>query len=302
MNAIEPILAIVVCTYNRNDLLEMCLRSLCSQDRTNRDWQVIVVNNYHLPLPTTILQLLAKLPYGSSMHEPQPGLSRARNAGIAACRAPWIAFLDDDARAPRDYVDRILATIHQGHYQCFGGDIRSWWYYGRPRWLDSDYGSKPHLRADKGAIAQGFNWGSNLIVSRAALEVAQGFPEDIGMKGHQLGYSAENLVQIKLRAAGIPIGYDPDLYVDHVVSRAKLRMLWHIKAAYATGRDGRAVFPEQYGYAGMVRSIKRCISQPYKSFRSWIVTEEYPKEKVILDFLIPWALLLGKIRSLIKPE
>ena len=44
------------------------------------------------------------------VHEPSPGVANARNSAVAACFADFIAFLDDDEEAPRDWLKSLLAT------------------------------------------------------------------------------------------------------------------------------------------------------------------------------------------------
>ena len=117
------------------------------------------------------------------------------------------------------------------------------------------------------------------------------------MKGEKIGYAAENIVQDKLRQHGCQVGYDPDLLINHVVAQHKLKLTWHIQSAYATGRDGWHVFPEQYGWMGMLKSFKGGFSKPLKSVFQFVTQWNHSWERVFLDLCIPWALLIGKIRS-----
>ncbi|MCW2615705.1 MAG: hypothetical protein JWN08_2699 [Frankiales bacterium] len=41
------------------------------------------------------------------------GPAAARNTGWRACRAPWVAFLDDDVVPPDDWVDRLRADLQE---------------------------------------------------------------------------------------------------------------------------------------------------------------------------------------------
>jgi len=294
---VAPILSILICTYNREDLLEGCLLSLSKQNTPGANWNILIVNNYTNPLGNGLIKLIQSLPNASTISEPEPGLSIARNSGIASSDGEWVAFLDDDAKVPTDYVQRILSIISNENFDCFGGAIQSWWRYGRPKWLDTDYGSKSELREGRGVVQDGYNWGSNIVIRRSALESVGGFPEYIGMKGYHVGYAAENIVQDRLRENGFTIGYDPELMIEHVVAEHKLKLSWHIKAAYATGRDGRQVFPEQYRFNGMMRSLKSCFSRPIRSVFGFLLNKNYPWQKTYLEIMIPWALLLGKMRS-----
>jgi glycosyltransferase involved in cell wall biosynthesis len=294
-----PILSVVICTYNRNELLAHCLESLIKQNGVSQAWSVIVVNNFCASFPSHIHDLIDQLPEGSSIKVKEPGLSIARNEATQNTQASWMVFLDDDAQVPEDYLSKIFSIIEEGSFDCFGGGIKSWWHYGKPTWLDDTFGSKPDLRTSRGIIKEGYNWGSNIVIRKRALDDVGGFPEYIGMKGAHIGYSAENIVQINLRKNEYRIGYDPALYINHVVAKPKLKMSWHIKAAYATGRDGKSVFPDQYGWKGMLKSVKQCISRPVKGVYKWVSARDYGRQRMYLDCMIPMALFMGKLRSFI---
>ncbi len=292
-------LSILVCTYNRLDILGDCLRSIQKQDYEERKVEVIVVNNY--PSDNQRIEVLLKeFPSFRLIYQPSPGLSKARNIGIANSLGRWIGFIDDDAILPAGFIEKALEIIEEDKFDCFGGGIASWWRYGRPRWLSEDYGSKPKILTHRGQlINQQFNWGSNIFIRKVALDDVGGFPENIGMKGNKIGYAAENLVQIKLRAKGYILGFDPTLEVDHLVNKHKLRLKWHIKSAYATARDGRDVYPIDYTLSGYCKTLRRLIAAPIKGIFQ-LASTNYYWENWILDTCIPWAQLLGKLRSAVK--
>lgn len=294
------ILDIIICTYEREELLIDCLSSLIEQDVTTDLWNILIVNNSNRPFTDATVNHIAQVSNATTIHEKKAGLSQARNTGIANSTSPWIAFLDDDAKVPTTYVSQIRSIIEQEDFDCFGGHINSWWRYGKPRWLDQSFGSKPILRKDRGEIIDQYNWGSNIVINRNALNVVGNFPNYIGMKGKKLGYAAENIVQINLREKGYKIGYDPNLYINHVVMPQKLQMMWHLKSAYSTGRDGKAVFKHQYGLRGFLKSLKNCISRPAKSKWKYATRSDFYWENLILESLKPYFLIAGKLRSLLK--
>ena len=296
----ERKLDIIVCTLDREEQLVDCIQSLSNQVEVKGNWGLIVVNNDNQPLGERVTHHINRINNSRIVNESIPGLSRARNKGTSISEAEWIGFLDDDAKVPGSFIARAQDIINNENFDCFGGHIRSWWKYGRRRWLVDGFGSKPILQEKRGVLEEGYNWGSNIFVRRQALVDVGCFPVDIGLKGKHLGYAAENLVQIDLREKGYMIGYDPDLIIDHAVLPHKLKLWWHIRSAFATGRDGRRVFPDQYGFFGILSSIKNCFTRPLKAILNWATKNDFYWENVFLEFGKPIAILFGKISSFFR--
>lgn len=106
----RPLVSIVMPTFNRAAFLPATVESVFEQ--TLRDWELIVADDgsdepvldYLLGLEYDARVRVLKLP-----HSGKPSV--ARNAGIAAARAPLVAFLDsDDLWAPTK-LERQLAQL-----------------------------------------------------------------------------------------------------------------------------------------------------------------------------------------------
>ena len=291
-------LSLIICTYNRVELLTECISSINQALKSIPPdvYEVIVVNNH----PNTHQQLTSALGDHTEIKivsEPTAGLSIARNTGVDNSSGLWLGFLDDDPIVPNDFIHRALEIIDQHDFDCFGGGIESWWKYPKPRWMSQNYGSKPPLRVDVGLLnSKEYNWGSNIFLKSDALARVGGFPINIGMKGKRIGYAAENIVQDKMRAHGYLIGYDPNLSILHLVMEQKLSLFWHIRAAYATARDGYTTFPKDYEAAGMIKTLRRIAAAPIKGIFQ-LFQPDYYMENWLLDTITPWAQLFGKIRA-----
>ncbi|MFB7947544.1 glycosyltransferase [Kitasatospora phosalacinea] len=103
----EPTVSVVVCTRNRPELLIRCLDSLL---RTRYPYlDAIVVDN--APTDDAVRHLLPQR-YGRRvryLHEPVPGLARARNRGLAAARGTICAFADDDLVLDPQWLPALAA-------------------------------------------------------------------------------------------------------------------------------------------------------------------------------------------------
>ena len=57
------------------------------------------------------------------IHEPQAGLSHARNRAIRESRGAVIAFLDDDVLVPRTWLKELLQGFERTGADCLGGRV-----------------------------------------------------------------------------------------------------------------------------------------------------------------------------------
>ncbi len=103
----EPLLSIVILTYNRPQLLERAVRSALSQ--TVQDLEVIVIDDgssVPVNLPEHPKLRVVRLPENR-------GLAAARNAGAQAARGRWISYLDDDDELLPCFAEVSLDALAQ---------------------------------------------------------------------------------------------------------------------------------------------------------------------------------------------
>lgn len=234
--------------------------------------------------------------------EPRVGLSHARNAAIAHCKTPWIGFIDDDSTIEARFIQQALKHIKEGKVKVFGGHIESEWSFGRPKWLRHDFGSKPIISNQIMLLEEDYLWGGNMFFCLSILRNNEGFNGQVGLFGSIRGYSADNLIQKKLRSDGLQILYDPYLIVHHTVLPEKLRWYWHVKWAYYTARDGLFIFPEQYVWKRVVRTGFSSITGPFRSIFNWLTKDTYYWQNVVIDGFSPFAVFLGKCLAHLKSK
>lgn len=110
--------SIIVCTVDRLRDLELCLESL--QPFRLAVAEIVVVNNGpHL----AAVEEVAKRRGVRVVTELQPGVSRARNAGVRAATGKILAFLDDDSVADPDWLPCLLAPFRDSQVVAVAGSI-----------------------------------------------------------------------------------------------------------------------------------------------------------------------------------
>jgi hypothetical protein len=90
----RPALSVVVATRDRPVLVRQALAAIAAQD-LDTVVETVVVFDQCDPDPT-LASLDVLRPVRVLTNERTPGLAGARNTGILAARAPWVAFCDDD--------------------------------------------------------------------------------------------------------------------------------------------------------------------------------------------------------------
>src|SRR3989440_5427999 len=103
-----PMASVVVCTRDRPEPLIGCLESLLRIDYPR--YELLVVDNAPNTAATRNLvrDRFGDLPNVRYLLEPRQGLSRARNAALAAARGEIIAFVDDDVVVDPDWLRSIV--------------------------------------------------------------------------------------------------------------------------------------------------------------------------------------------------
>src|SRR5262245_47792722 len=98
----DMFITVIVCTHNRARLLAECLQAVANQTMPVDRYEVIVVENACADGTHFVTERFAhRYPNVRNERESCLGKSRALNAGLRHARGTHVAFIDDDARAPR---------------------------------------------------------------------------------------------------------------------------------------------------------------------------------------------------------
>jgi glucosyl-dolichyl phosphate glucuronosyltransferase len=233
----QPRLSVVVCTYNRYDVLPNAVDSLLRQRQQLEvgSIEVIVVDNS--PDQENAARFGTRFAHKPGIRyllEPTPGLSHARNVGVAHARAGVVAFVDDDAVAAPDWAAHILHAFEafEGRAGVVGGRVLPRWISKRPPWLTDDLlgylsildwgGQTRPLRSHEWLV------GCNIAFDKQILSSVGGFSRALGRAGAGLALLSNEEIEVieKIQAAGFVALYCPDALLHHVIDPSRLTRTW----------------------------------------------------------------------------
>jgi len=260
-------LSIIVCTYNREDLIEKCLTHLANQ--TCKDFELVIVNNNSTDKTEEICKTFIQNHPGENIRlvfEEKKGLCAARNCGIKNSTGEWLAYMDDDAFADSKYVENFFTFIasHPQARVC-GGKITPYFESKRPKWL-SHYILPIVTTLDKGNKITFFKHrsypvGANMLVHREMFAKYGMFDENIGFKGENRTISSDEK-EFFLRFIGkeIQAYYLPNVCVEHWVPDSRLTQEFFVGQSLTIGTSERVRAKNISRY----EFITSCIRELYK--------------------------------------
>lgn len=224
--AMAPLISVVICTRNRPQYIEQCLRQVHSQEYPN--FEIVVVDN--TPGAESLKAHVASYQDAPTIHyvtEPRPGLSRARNAGVRASCGEIIAFIDDDEQPDRYWLAEIATGFSQdANIGCVSGMILPARLETLPQERFEEFGGHSKGRGFSASLfsKEGpqsplfprppFGAGGNMAFRREALAKAGGF--DVALGAGTAARSAEDTLAFTLLLLeGYFIAYRPAALVRH---------------------------------------------------------------------------------------
>jgi glycosyltransferase involved in cell wall biosynthesis len=222
--------SIVLSTYNRAGMLGPAIEHLLAQNPDSPPHELIVVDNNSSDRTRALVEGFAarsdrRLRY---VFEPRQGLSYARNTGLAAARAEFVAFTDDDVRVSANWVAAIVRAFseHPG-VDCLGGRILPWWPGPTPGWLTRLHWVGPLALQDYGEEPFEVDAHRPLSLAGANFAFRKSVFGQIGMFSPDFPRSEDTELLIRLWLAGRRALYVPDMLIHAAVQPARLTKTYH---------------------------------------------------------------------------
>lgn len=129
----NPLVSIVVPTYNVKHYIRECIESILNQ--TYKNIEIIIVNDGSTDNSMYMIDdYITSIDKIKVINQENQGLSAARNSGIDKAKGKYIAMIDSDDKIKPDFIKNLVKTAMQtnadivrGSFRDFHGNIPTGW-------------------------------------------------------------------------------------------------------------------------------------------------------------------------------
>lgn len=246
--------SVCIATYRRSERLAALLEDLRHQ-RCLPD-EVIVVDNDAAgsARPVVDAQRERELPFALYYDvQPQKNIALTRNRSVELADGEWIAFIDDDERAPERWLEQLLDSARRHHADGVLGPVVPVLPVDAPRWIRRGH-FYDWARLPSGTLIprNRLRFG-NVLIRAQWLTGAQGLSFDpaYGLTGGEDGDLLSRLAQ-----RGARFIWCDEAEVLEPVEPARLSLRWLLRRALRGGQDfARHALAGRYGPLGPGRRL-----------------------------------------------
>lgn len=182
------------------------------------------------------------------VHCPQSNISIARNACLSACEADYLAFIDDDETAPRNWLSELLKVANETGAEAVLGPVTAVYRPSAPDWMrKGDFHSTLPVWVG-GDIVTGYT--CNTLLRMAAPSVAgRRFALSLGQSGGEDTHFFSHM-----HAAGGRIAYAEKAVLSEPVPDNRASFMWLAKRRFRSGQThGRLLAERKPGVRRVVQ-------------------------------------------------
>lgn len=253
--------SVVVCTYSmeRYDVFSECVESVLAQ--THEPLEVVVVVDGN---PQVFDRVREDFDTDEARgrvddlvlhcNEENRGISYSRTRGAELASGEVVAFIDDDAAAEPDWIERLVEVYEDTDAVAVGGYVVPEWVDEEPAFFPAEFywligcderGFGEHMEELRNT------YGSNISFRREIFLDVGGYDENTGRKGDRHIQAHEAPVCIRMREAyGKGVIYNKEAVVHHTMFPYRGDPWWLIRRAFWQGYSKRImglIVPDMQG-------------------------------------------------------
>jgi succinoglycan biosynthesis protein ExoM len=255
-------ISLCIATYRRPERLGALLDDLVKQQQLPNE--VVVVDNDAAGSARAVVERRRELGAPFAVHydiQPVKNISLTRNRTVELASGDWIAFIDDDERAPAAWLKQLAETIIRCNADGVLGPVEPIVPADAPAWIR--HGSfYDWARMKSGAVIplNKLRFGNVLLRGALLRDTPTPFDPNYGLTGGEDGDMLGRLVQ-----QGARIVWCDEAIVHEPVEAARLSLRWLLLRALRGGQDfARHKLTGRFGHltsAGRARLFLRALLQ-----------------------------------------
>jgi len=232
-------ISVVICTYNRAEILKETLKSWLSVDGLASNVELIIVDNNSTDHTKHVVESFrpacpTQLRY---VREANAGLSYARNRGIDEASGNIVAFVDDDVYFDKCWVNAVLEVFNDhSEISCLGGKSIPKFDGDKPDWITENllglYGCTRSGDLDKLMIFPEYPFGLNMAFRKSVFSQVGKFNPRLGRVKKSLLSGEEKDMFYRISKAGLKVFYSPKAVIYHRIPIDRMNKRWILKRIY----------------------------------------------------------------------
>lgn len=240
MTRVTRDVSVIICTYTEArwaDLL-VAVDSIQNQSVLAREIVVAVDHN-----PALLARVREQFTDVIVVENQEPrGLSGARNSGVAIAKGALIAFLDDDAIADTNWLEKLTECCEDPQVLGVGTRVDPLWETNRPAWFPEEfywvvgctYRGLPQTKAPVRNLS-----GGSMCLRREVFEAVGGFRTGIGRNSTRPMGCEETELCIRAGQHWPQkfFLYEPNIRIQHRIPASRARWAYFCARCYAEGQS-----------------------------------------------------------------
>ncbi|MFZ1705108.1 MAG: glycosyltransferase [Saprospiraceae bacterium] len=293
------LISTVICTYNRANILPLCLEHIEKQDCNRELFEIIIVNNNSSDETEVIAQDWVKKSKKNLniryTFEGKQGLSAARNKGIKEAKGLYVNFIDDDALLPPNFLSTLVKCIHNHTgIAGFGGKIIPKYFGTEPKWMSvfteglvskHNLGERPMVYEKIGI----YPTGCNMTYKRSIVQEVGTFDEAL------LRRCDDKYIAYEIKKKGYQILYVPQLWLEHYIDEERITVRLDT-ICKDTGFHERIRLRQKSGFIKMLKLLEYLfkLGASILIFFYYVLSNQYTKGIMVVK--MRWWFLIGFVQ------
>lgn len=247
-------LTVCIATYRRSERLDLVLQDLKQQTRMPDE--IVVVDNDVAGSARAVIEKHRNVSPSLPIHyevQPERNIALTRNRTVALANGDWLAFIDDDERAPQTWLSQLVTAADKFHADAVLAPVVPVVPDDAPVWIKRGrFYDFARMTSGERVPLNRMRFG-NVIIRGDWLRNEPG-PFDVRY-GLITGEDADLL--IRLVNKGAKVVWDDEAIVLEPVEKARLSFRWLLQRALSGGQEfARKTLAGSYGKVSTLDRIK----------------------------------------------